>query len=125
MSKKVLIILDDREYTSGDISRIVGRRLFGDIFATRKSQSGRIKESLPIWAEDLYFHIRNNEDITRLRSAIESSPENTALFIVSASAGISDIGNLTQIIERLPYAEEDFTSSLYRPLLIFFHNAHF
>jgi len=28
------------------------------------------------------------------------------------------------LIERLPYAEEDFTNTLYKPLLVFWHNAH-
>ncbi|ROL94873.1 hypothetical protein BK636_01240, partial [Pseudomonas chlororaphis] len=59
-----------------------------------------------------------------LRSKLETCCEDTSVCVIAGRAGFARPERLTQLIERLPYAEEDFTDTLYKPMLVFLRNAH-
>lgn len=120
-----LLILDDREFTRGEVSSLVGRRRFGDIIFKRRTLVEYFRAALPEWARPHLVHLRNDEDMAVLRQTLESSGESTAVCIIAARAGFALPERLTQLVERIPYAEEDFTDRLYKPLLVFLRNAHF
>lgn len=44
--------------------------------------------------------------------------------MIAGRAAFAQPGHLTQLIERLPYAEEDFTDRMYKPLVVFMRQAH-
>ncbi|OHC71867.1 MAG: hypothetical protein A3H93_19605 [Rhodocyclales bacterium RIFCSPLOWO2_02_FULL_63_24] len=121
---KVVLILDDREFPSGEVRSLIGARRFGDIILKRRSLVDRFRDSLPDWARDGWVHLRTEDDLRSLRVRLEESPEDCAIFVVAASAGFGEIDQLRQLLERLPFAEEDFTDRMYRPLIVFLRNAH-
>ncbi|WP_064572761.1 hypothetical protein [Cupriavidus gilardii] len=121
---KVLLIVDDREFTANEVRSLVGARRFGDIVFRRRPLIEYVTASLPNWAQGQFFHIRTPDDLAELRCRLECCGEDTAAFIMAARAGFADADRFRQLIERLPYAEEDFTDRLYRPLLIYLRNAH-
>ncbi len=123
-SEKLLIIYDDRETTKGDVCSLVGQRRFGDITFKRRLLVDHFRAALPAWASEGLVHLRSVDDIPALRSRIETSGEDTAACVIASRAGFMDFEHLTQLIERLPYAEEDFTDHLYKPLLVFLRSAH-
>jgi len=124
LHQKIILILDDREFASGDVRSLVGQRRFGDIIVKRRALADHLCAALPEWARSRLVHLRSANDVAHLRTRLEASQEDTALCIIAASAGFMVPERLTQLVERLPYAEEDFTDSLYRPLLVFMRNAH-
>lgn len=121
---KLLLILDDREFASGEVRSLVGPRRFGDITFKRRQLAEHFRSALPSWAGKSLVRLRNDEDLVRLRSMLETCGEDVAACVIAGRAGFSRMEQLTQLIERLPYAEEDFTDNLYKPLLVFLHNAH-
>jgi len=121
---KVLIIYDDRELTCREVSNVVGVRRFGDIIFKRRKLFEHFHSALPPWAKKDFIRLLNEDDLNALKSNLESSGENTSILIIAGRAGFANNDQLTMFIERLPYAEEDFTDSLYFPLLTFFRNAH-
>lgn len=121
---KVILILDDREFPGGEVRSLVGARRFGDIVLQRRSLSERFRDSLPDWARDQWVCLRTEDDVDSLRIRLEASPEDCAAFVVAASAGFVEAEQLRQLVERLPFAEEDFTDRMYRPLIVFLRNAH-
>jgi hypothetical protein len=121
----LLLILDDREFTRGEVSSLVGRRRFGDIIFKRRTLVEYFRAALPEWARSRLIHLRNDEDMAILRQSLESCGEKTAVCVIAARAGFTLPERLTHLVERLPYAEEDFTDRLYKPLLVFLRNAHF
>lgn len=121
---KLLLILDDREFAKGDVRTIVGHRRFGDIIFKRKPLIEHFRLALPTWALTRLIHLRSDGDLITLRTTLETCDENTAACVIAGRAGFQKADRLTQLIERLPYAEEDFTDSLYKPLLVFLRNAH-
>jgi hypothetical protein len=122
--EKTIIVYDDRELASDEISSIVGKRRYGDILYRRKYLTDHFKKALPSWSNDLFLHIRNDSDTTKLRSIIESRDENCSICVFSSRAGFPNEEKLSQLIERLPYAEENFTDRLYNPLIVYIENAH-
>jgi thiamine kinase-like enzyme len=124
LHQKILLILDDRELASGEVRSLVGMRHFGDIIVKRRTLLEHFRASLPPWAQAQLVHVRTSEDVVNLRLLLENSREDTSALFVAGSAVFADAKRLTQLIERLPYAEEDFTDRLYKPLLVFLHNAH-
>lgn len=124
LQQKVLLILDDREFTSNEVRDIVGSRRFGDIVLKRHALIEHFRTSLPEWARKRLIHVRTAEDLSRLRSLLESSNENCSACVIAGRAGFMEPDRLRQLVERLPYAEEDFTDRLYKPLLVFLRNAH-
>ena len=121
---KIFIVLDDREFTNGEVRGLVGTRRFGDIIFKRQNLSEHFRNGLPEWAKKELIHIRSSEDLIDFRNLVENSNENSSLFLIASQAGFTEPNNLFQLIERLPFAEEDFTDRLYNPLLIFLRNAH-
>ncbi|MCQ2029685.1 hypothetical protein [Stutzerimonas zhaodongensis] len=121
---KLLLILDDREFASGDVRHLVGVRRFGDIIYRRRPLVEHFRSALPDWAKNCLVRLQNADDLATLRLAIEQSSEDTAACVIAGRAGFPQVSDLAQLIERLPYAEEDFTDSLYKPLLVFLRNAH-
>ncbi len=122
--QKIILIFDDREFTNGDVRSLVGQRRFGDVYVKRLTLADHIRAALPEWARSRLIHLRSTNDVENLRTRLEASQEDVALCIIAASAGFMAPESLTQLVERLPFAEEDFTDSLYRPLLVFMRNAH-
>ena len=123
-SKKILLILDDREFTSGEVRGLVGSRRYGDIIFKRRTLADHFRAALPEWAKSALVHVRNAEDLANLRVKLEESPSGRAVCVVAARAGFSASARLTQLVERLPFAEESFTDRLYKPLLVFLPSAH-
>jgi hypothetical protein len=121
---KLLLILDDREFVSGDVRGLVGTRRYGDIIFRRRSLLEYFRAALPAWARERLIHLRTADDLTALRGTLEASSEDSAVCVIAGRAGFMQSERLTQLIERLPYAAEDFTDSLYNPLLVFLRNAH-
>jgi hypothetical protein len=121
---KLLIIVDDREFTSGEVGRLVGVRRFGEIIFKRRPLSEHFRDALPAWAKQRLIRLKTSSDLPDLRSILETSCEDTAACVIAGRAGYPKRDLLTQLIERLPYAEEDFTETLYKPLIVFWRNAH-
>ncbi|SJZ85148.1 hypothetical protein [Pantoea eucalypti] len=121
---KLIIIIDDREFTSGEVCSLVGVRSYGEIILKRRPLFEHFRDALPEWAKQRLVRLKNNDDLAALRSTLESCSEDTAACVIAGRAGFPRADLLTQLVERLPYAEEDFTNSLYKPLLVFLHNAH-
>ncbi|MCX7207258.1 MAG: hypothetical protein NT086_14985 [Proteobacteria bacterium] len=124
LHQKILLIFDDREFASEDVRSLVGPRRFGDIIFKRRALIEQFRAALPEWARSRLIHLRIADDLAQLRATLEASPEGTAACVIAGRAGFVVPERLTQLIERLPYAEEDFTDRLYRPLLVFLRNAH-
>lgn len=122
---KLLVIFDDREIVAGDVRSIVGARCFGDITFKRRLLIDHFRDMLPDWARSGLIHLRTAEDLSRLHATIVASGEDTAACVIASRAGFASPERLTQLVKRLPYAEEDFTDRLYKPLLVFLRNAHF
>lgn len=121
---KLLLIVDDREFTSGEVRSLVGVRHFGDIIFKRRPLYEHFSDALPVWAKKHLVRLRTESDLEALRSTLESCSEDTAACVIAGRSGFPRIDLLTQLIERLPYAEEDFTETLYKPLIVFWRNAH-
>jgi hypothetical protein len=121
---KPLLILDDREFATGDVRSLVGPRRYADIIFKRRPLIEHFRAALPVWARERLIHLRTSDDLAILRATLEGSSEHTAACVIAGRAGFIQPERLTQLIERLPYAEEDFTDSLYKPLLVFLRNAH-
>ena len=119
----LLIVLDDRELASGEVKSIVGARRFGDITFKRQRLAAHFRAALPAWARPGLLHLCGDGDVPLLREAIEAGGNSVAVLVVSARAGFDSWGHLGQLVERLPYADEDFTDRLYKPLVVFFHQA--
>lgn len=120
----IFLIFDDREHTSDEVRGIVGQRRYGSIILKRRALSEHFKNMLPAWCITRLFHLRDTADLERLRDKLENAGEDSAVCIVAGRAGFEDPTRLHQLCERLPYAEEDFTDRLYKPLLVFMRNAH-
>jgi len=122
---KLLLILDDREISSGDVRNLVGSRRYGDIIFRGRPLTAHFRSMLPVWADASVVHIRDAKDLTQLRSQIEVCADDCATCIIAGRAGFAEPDQFTQFVERLPYAKEDFTDRLYKPLVVFLRNAHF
>lgn len=120
----LLIVVDDRELAAGEVRGVVGPRRFGDILFQRRRLFERFRASLPQWAQQRLVHLRSNEQLAALRTTLETSADDAALCVIAGRAGFPDTEQLFQLIERLPYAEDDFSDRLYQPLLVFLRNAH-
>ena len=120
----ILLILDDREFATDEVCRLVGPRRFGDIIFKRRKLIEHFQAALPEWARARLVHLRTAEDLNSVRALLETSNVDTAACIIAGRAGFIDPDRLTQLIERLPYAVEDFTDCLYHPLIVFMRNAH-
>ena len=123
-SQNIVLVLDDRESTSDEVRSLVGHRRYGSIILKRQALSDRFKAALPAWCATRLFHLRNADDLPALRASLESSGHDTVLCVVAGRAGFSDPERLRQLCERIPYAEEDFTDRLYKPLLVFMRDPH-
>ncbi len=121
---KLLLIVDDREFTSGEVRSLVGVRRFGDIIFKRRPLYEHIRDALPAWAKQRLIRLQNDADLAALRSNLETCCEDTAACVIAGRSGFPRSDLLTQLVERLPYAEEDFTDTLYKPLIVFWRNAH-
>lgn len=123
-NKGVLIVLDDREQASPEVKPFIGMRRYGDIIYRRKKLSDYFLQSLPEWAKQNLHCLRDKQDLANLRHAIENIDKDISLFIISSRAGVSDGEKLRQLIERLPYAEDDFTDRRHKPLIVFFKSSN-
>ena len=121
---KLLLIFDDREFTSGEVRRLVGVRRFGEITFKRRPLHEHFRDALPAWAKEGLVRLETGADLAALRSTLETSSEDTIACVIAGRSGFPRADLLTQLIERLPYAEEDFTEKLYKPLIVFWRNAH-
>jgi hypothetical protein len=121
---KLLLIVDDREFTSGEVRSLVGIRRFGDIIFKRRPLYEHFRDSLPAWVRPCLIRLQNDSDLAVLRSNLETCCEETAACVIAGRSGFPRTDLLKQLIERLPYAEEDFSDSLYKPLLVYWRNAH-
>jgi len=124
LHQNILLILDDREFASGEVRSLVGSRHFGDIIFKRRALIEHFRASLPEWAGKRLIHLRTTDDFVTLRAMLEASSGDCAACVIAGRAGFMEPARLHQLIERLPYAEEDFTDRLYKPLLVFLRNAH-
>ncbi len=120
----ILIMVDDRELASGEVRGVVGARRYGDIVFQRRTLIERFRASLPAWAAARLVHVRATEQLAAVRSTLEASGDDAAVCLVAGRAGFADTGQLSQVIERLPYAHDSFSDRLYQPLLVFLRNAH-
>lgn len=123
-TRVVLVAYDDRELVAGELRNLVGERHFGDITFKRRLLVDHFQNALPEWARAQFCRLRTDRDIDALRKTVEQAGENVSLLIVSSRAGFTDYTRLTHLIERLPYAEDDFTDGLYSPLIVFWKDAH-
>lgn len=123
-NREVHIIYDDREFTSGKIAEIVGVRRYGDVVFKRSRVAEHFRACLPPWARKNLKHVRTTEDLSDIEALIENSDTELAFLLISSRAGISVDAQFAQLIERLPYAEENFVDRRYGTLLQFFHDGH-
>lgn len=124
LSQKLMLILDDREFTSAEVRAIVGTRHFGDITYKRQNLADHFRGALPEWARNCLVHLRTVDDVIALRARLESASEECALCIVAGRAGFAEPALLRQLIERLPYSEIDFSDRLFKPMLVFMRSGH-
>ncbi|MGM3173956.1 hypothetical protein [Dickeya lacustris] len=122
--EKIFIIFDDRELVSGEVKSIVGRRHYGEITFKRRQLFSHLKDALPEWAQKRLLFLRNSEDLPAIKSKIIAKADNASVCVIAGRAGFINLDRLVQLIERLPYAEENFTDRLYKPLLVFMKNTH-
>lgn len=122
--RDIILILDDREFASDEVRRVVGVRRFGDIIFKRHTLAERFRNNLPDWARNSLVHLRTTDELAALRARLEASSEDSAAFVIAGRAGFNEPDRLSQLVERLPYAEDDFTDRRYQPLLVFLRNAH-
>ena len=120
----LLLILDDREFTDGELISVVGRRRYGDIIVRRRALAEHLRDALPAWARPRLIHLRDADGLVAVRVALEGASDDCAVCVIAGRAGFDDPQRLTQLVERLPYAEEDFTDRPYKPLLVFLRRAH-
>jgi hypothetical protein len=124
LHKHILLILDDREFAGEEVRTLVGTRRYGDIIYKRRAVVEHFRAALPEWARGRLIHLRGADELPAVRAALEASGEDVALCVIAGRAGFVEPARLFQLIERLPYADEDFTDRLYNPLLVFQRNAH-
>ena len=122
--QNIFLVFDDREFVSEEVRSLVGLRRFGDIIFKRRSLQEHLRAALPEWATSQLIHLRDSSDLAALRERLEASGEQSAVMVIAGRAGFLTPDRLKQLIERLPYAEEDFTDRLYKPLLVYLKNAH-
>lgn len=122
--RNILLVYDDRELVGTELQAIVGNRRFGDIVFRRQSLFDHFRNCIPKWAQENLIRLRSKNDRQDLLARISASPEDTPICIIAARAGFPQPDRLFQLIERLPYAEEDFTDRLYKPLMVFLSNVH-
>lgn len=122
--RNILLVYDDREFVGPDLQTIVGSRRFGDIIFRRQSLFEHFCSCIPEWARGNLIRLCSKGDLDDLLTRIGGSPTDTSICIIAGRAGFSLPDRLFQLIERLPYAEEDFTDRLYKPLMVFMTNAH-
>ena len=123
MNEDILIVVDDREMVANRLRSFVGNRRYGDIIFQRKRLFSHFQASMPEWASPV-IRLRDDGDIAQFRQMLETISENTAMLVVSGRVAFHDYGRLHQLVEKLPYARESFTDSLYKPLIAFFRDAH-
>ncbi|WP_011296917.1 hypothetical protein [Cupriavidus necator] len=124
VKRNIFLILDDRELTSEEVRSLVGTRRYSEISLKRRSLLEHLRAALPAWAQTRLVHIKDNNDVVALRNVLESCGEQSPALVIAGRAGFLQPERLTQLIERLPYAEEDFTDRLYRPLLVYLKSVH-
>lgn len=117
----LLIIYDDRDEVPPDLYEIVGSLQFGDILIKRSFLSDSIYKLLPSWSKENFFHLKNNTKISEIHNFLISKNFSSVLLI-SARASFPDPKGLTGLIERLPFAYENFVDRSYNPLIIYFYN---
>ena len=122
--QNIFLVFDDREFVSDEVRSLVGSRRFGDIIFRRRSLQEHLRAALPDWATSRLIHLRDASDSVALRERLEASGEHSAVMVIAGRAGFLAPDRLRQLIERLPYAEEDFTDRLYKPLMVYLKNAH-
>lgn len=123
--KNIILIFDDREIVSGDVRNLVGHRRYGEIVFKRKTLIQHFISAVPDWVSKSFIHLRGADDLPELRRILETSNESTSVCVVAGRAGFRQLQYLNQLMERMPYAEEDFIDRLYKPLILFLQNAHF
>lgn len=123
MNRDVLIVVDDRELVGESLRGFVGGRRHGDIIFSGRRLFNHFQASMPDWVPAV-IRLCSDEDVTKFRRRLETVGEDTAALFISGRAGFHDYGRLHQLIEKLPYARESFTDSLYKPLIVFMHKAH-
>ncbi len=124
MNRHIHIVFDDRELVSDALRRLVGDRRYGDIVFQRRAVFEHFRAALPAWAAGKLLRLTDAESVASLRSTLERGSDDAAVLIVCARAAVPNQSALTQLIERLPYAKESFADRLYRPLIVFLHDAH-
>jgi hypothetical protein len=124
IQSKPLLIFDDRELVSGEVRSLVGCRRYGEIILRQRSLYEHFYDALPAWSKERFVHLKTDSDLLVLRSLLETCGKNTAVCVIAGRSGFSNAHLLTQLIERLPYAEDDFAEKLYKPLIVFLRNAH-
>ncbi|MFZ9858257.1 MAG: hypothetical protein ACO3F2_08005 [Roseiflexaceae bacterium] len=122
--RTILVVLDDREYTNESISSIVGHRHYAEIIYRRQKLVDYIQQHLTTWTSQHFYHLQNSTHVAALRHTIESKDENTGILLLAGRAGIANYKLFTQLLERLPYAEERLANCFYHPMVFFFHQAH-
>ena len=123
MNKNILIAVDDRELVADCLRNTVGNRRYGDIIFQRRRLFSHFQAAMPNWASPV-IRLCDDGEVGRFREMLEAAGDDTALLVVSGRAAFQDYGRLRQLIEKLPYARESFTDALYKPLIVFIHNAH-
>lgn len=122
--KNLLILLDDRCSTCETLGKIVGSRRYGDIYYKRKKLSDYLITYLPGWSRQNFIHIKDDKDIQSLYNKIKYDLDKISILIISGKAAFPDPQNITQLIEKLPYAQESFTDSLLKPLLVYMKTSY-
>lgn len=124
MNHAIHIVFDDREPVTDALRRLVGERRYGDIVFRRRRVFEHFLAGLPEWAAAKTLRLVDAASVAGLRSTLEEGGDDTAVFVVSARAALPNRDALKELIERLPYAKENFTDRLYRPLIAFLRDAH-
>lgn len=120
----VIIVYDDREFTNTEIQPFVGNRRYSEIIFRRRKLREYFSQYTAGMDPLLVHHLQNKRDISKLRFCIENAEGCGSLLIISSRAGIPEPEVFKQLLARLPYAEDNFTDRIFKPLIAFFKNSN-
>lgn len=119
---RLIVVFDDREFVTGELLDIVGRRRYGDIILNGRRLVDRLSDLVPRLSSFEFFHLKSDQDKQELNAKLEVAGEAVSVCFISSRCGVATDEVVQQFLLRLPYAEGLVASSNYKPLILFFKN---
>jgi hypothetical protein len=120
IKKDILIIYDDREFTSGEIAKIVGIRNFGSIFYRQDLLSEIFISALN--GIHHILHLTKKDDLSGVDDFYKAHDDLSGVLIISSRAGIVNLEKFVNFIKKIQYSEYSISSSEEFPLIVYCPN---